>query len=65
METRTHKATGEALRVPPRNRRKQGRLYNRSTGKATEDARVAEGSVVVVKRGNARGAKGPYCLELF
>jgi hypothetical protein len=36
-------------------------LYNRSPGKSTEDARVAEGSVVVVKRDNARGAKGPYC----
>jgi hypothetical protein len=39
----------------------QGRSYNRSPGKATEDERVAEGSVVAVKRGNARGAKGPYC----
>ena len=61
MGTRTRQATGETLRVPPRNRRKQGRLYNRSTGKSTEDARGTEGSVVVVKRGNARGAKGPYC----
>jgi len=65
METRTREATGETLRVPPRNRRKQGRLYNRSTGKATEDAREADGSVVAMKRGNACGAKGPCCVELF
>ena len=31
-------------------------------GKSTEDARVAEGSVGVMTRGNACGAKGPYCL---
>ena len=39
----------------------QGRSYNRHPGKSTEDERVAEGSVVAVKRGNACGAKGPYC----
>jgi hypothetical protein len=60
METRTREATGETLRVPPRNRRKQGRVYNRTTGKSPEDARGTEGAVVVPKRGNARGAKGPY-----
>ena len=30
-------------------------------GSQPKTQRVAEGSVVVVKRGNARGAKGPYC----
>jgi len=51
-------------RSPPRPIAKSvepGRSYNRSPGKATEDERVAEGSVVVVKRGKARGAKGPSC----
>jgi len=50
-------------RDPPRPAAKsaeQGRLSNRTTGKSTEDARGTEGSVVVVKRGKARGAKGPY-----
>jgi hypothetical protein len=65
MGTRTREATGETLRVPPRNRRKQGRLYHRSTGKSTEGARGADGSVVALKRGQACGAKGPYGLERF
>jgi hypothetical protein len=61
MGTRTRQATGEALLIPPGNRRsKVGRITN--NGKSTEDERVAEGSVVVAKRGNACGAKGPYCL---
>jgi hypothetical protein len=32
------------------------------TGKAVDDERVAEGPVVAVKRGNARGAKRPCCV---
>jgi hypothetical protein len=35
-------------------------LITRDTGKWTEDGRVAEGPVRAMKRGNARGAKGPY-----
>jgi hypothetical protein len=33
-----------------------------STGKSIEDERVAVGSVIAMKRGNARGAKRPCCL---
>jgi hypothetical protein len=65
MGTRTREATGETLRVPPRKRRKQGRLSNRSTGKSPEDARETEGSVGAKKRGSARGAQGPSCVEFL
>jgi hypothetical protein len=59
--TRTCRATGEAVLVPPRNRRsKVGRITG-SPGKSTEDETVAAGSVVAMKRSNARGAKGPCC----
>jgi hypothetical protein len=54
MATRTRRATGEALLIPSRNgRRKVGRI-TREAGKSVEDERVAEGSVVARKRGNAR-----------
>ena len=59
--TRTRRATGEALLVPAR---KGGSWVGRitgSTGKSADDERVAEGPVVALKRGNARGAKGPCC----
>ena len=59
--TRTHRATGEALLVPTR---KGGSWVSRitgSTGKSADDERVTEGSVVALKRSNARGAKGPCC----
>ena len=59
--TRIHRATGEALLVPAR---KGGSWVGRitgSTGKSADDERVADGPVVAVKRGNARGAKGPCC----
>src|SRR5204863_1376410 len=58
---RTHRATGEALLVPAR---KGGSWVGRitgSTGKSADDERVADGPVVAVRRGNARGAKGPCC----
>lgn len=59
--TRICRATGEARLVPWRNpRSKVGRITVHS-GKATEGQRVAAGFVVAVKRGNARGAKEPYC----
>jgi hypothetical protein len=59
--TRTRRATGEALLVPPRNRRsKVGRITG-APGKSADDERVAEGPAVATKRGNARGAKGPCC----
>ena len=59
--TRAHRATGEALLVPTR---KGGSWVSRitgSTGKSADDERVAEGPVVALRRGNARGAKGPCC----
>ena len=52
-------------RSPPRPGAKsseQGRPYNRYTGKWAEGERVADGSAVARKPGNAGGAKGPYCL---
>jgi RNA-directed DNA polymerase len=61
--TRACRATGEALLVPVRNRRsKVGRITGQ-TGKSAEDERVAAGSVVAMKRGNAREAKGPCHLQ--
>ena len=59
--TRTCRATGEALLVPSRNRRSQVGRITGGPGKSAEDERVEDGSVVATKRGNARGAKGPYC----
>ena len=59
--TRTRRATGEALLVPSRKRRSQVGRITGEPGKSAEDERVEDGSVVATKRGNARGAKGPYC----
>ncbi len=61
MVTRTCWATGETLLVPVRNERsKVGRITG-DTGKRTEDERESDGSMVAMKRGNARGAKRPCC----
>ena len=60
MMARTHHATGEALAAPVEKSPEQGRSYNRYTGKWTEGGRVAEGPVVALMRGNARGAKRPH-----
>ena len=62
MVTRTCQATGEALLIPMRNHRSQVGRITGDTGKAVEDERASEGSEVVMKRGNVRGAKGPCCL---
>ena len=52
-ETRTREATGEALLLPRRNgRSKVGRITG-DPGKAVEEERVAEGSVVAKTQGNA------------
>jgi hypothetical protein len=59
--TRTCRATGEALLVPPRKRRSLVGRITGAPGKSAEDERVEDGSVVARKRGNARGAKGPCC----
>src|SRR5215467_7299931 len=53
--TRTRRATGEALLVPPRNRRSKVGPITGDPGKWAEDDRVAEGSA---------GAKGPCCSAL-
>src|SRR5437899_7283926 len=61
--TRTCRATGEALLVPTRNRwSKVGRITG-DPGKSAEDERVADGSVLAMKRSNVRGAKGPCHLQ--
>src|SRR5437762_12431224 len=59
--TRTRRATGEALLVPPGNRRKRVGPITSAPGKWADDERVADGPVVAEKRGKARGAKGPCC----
>ncbi len=58
--TRTRKATGEALHVPWRNPWSKSAPITDDIGKWSEDVRVADGSVLAVKPGNAGGAKGPY-----
>jgi hypothetical protein len=60
--TRTRPATGEALLVPPRKRRKRVGPITSDPGKWADDERGAEGPGVATRRGNARGAKGPCCL---
>jgi hypothetical protein len=59
---RTCRATGEALLVPERNHRSKVDRITGTTGKTIEGERVADGSVVAMKRSNVRGAKGPCCL---
>jgi hypothetical protein len=58
--TRTCEATGEALHAPWRNPWSKTVPITDDTGKWNGGVRVADGSVVVVKPGNAGGAKGPY-----
>ena len=60
--TRTRRATGEALLVPPGKRRSQVRPITSAPGKWVEGERVEDGLVVARKRGNARGAKEPHWL---
>jgi hypothetical protein len=60
--TRTYRVTGEALLVPVRNHRSKVDRITGSTGKSIEGERVADGSVVAMKRSNVRGARGPFCL---
>jgi hypothetical protein len=59
--TRTRPAPGEALLVPPGNRRSWVGRITGAPGKAADDERVADGPVRARRRGNARGAKGPCC----
>jgi hypothetical protein len=60
--TRAQRATGEALLVPSRNRRKRVSPITSAPGKWADGERVADGPGVARKRGNARGAMGPCCL---
>ena len=62
--TRTCRATGETVLVPPEKSAEPGRSYNRETGKSAEDETVAAGLAVAMKRGNARGAKEPCCTDV-
>jgi hypothetical protein len=63
---RTHekdiKATGETLLVPQQKWAEAGSRITGNTGKSAEDERESEGSTVVEKRSNVRGAKRPCCL---
>ena len=59
---RACQATGEALLAPVRNRRSKVGPITGEPGKWVEGERVADGSVLAVKLGNAGGAKGPCCL---
>ena len=59
--TRAHRAPGETLLVPWRNRRsKVGRITG-DPGKAAEGERAEDGPVVAMRRSNVRGARGPCC----
>src|SRR2546422_9308271 len=55
---RTRQATGEALLVPPRNRRSWVGRITGSPGKAADGERVADGPAEAMRRGKGRGAKG-------
>jgi hypothetical protein len=57
-------ATGEALLVPPRNRRSRVGRITGAPGKSADDERVADGPEVARRRGNARGATGPCCSAM-
>ena len=52
-------------RNPPRPVEKwaeQGSRITGDTGKSVDGERDSAGSILAMKRGNARGAKGPCCL---
>lgn len=61
MVARTGQATGEALLAPGRNPWSKVGPITGDPGKWAEGERVAEGRVVAMRRGNARGAKAPCC----
>jgi hypothetical protein len=65
MAARMCRATGEALPIPGRDPRSmEGSITGEYSGNEPEGRRVADGSVVAVKVGNAPGAKGP-CRPQF
>lgn len=61
--TRACQATGETVLVPAGNRWSNVACITGKTGKAGEGETAAARPVVAVKRGNARGAKRPCCIE--
>lgn len=61
METRTHRATGEALLVPGKKGPEASRPYNRiKTGSGKKGERESEGIVVVKSTLKDGVAKDPY-----
>ena len=52
--------TGEVLPAPRRNSRNEVGPITVDTGKGPNGSRMAEWPVVVMRSGNADGAKGPY-----
>src|SRR2546422_11659474 len=56
--TRTHRATGEALLVPPRNQRRQVDRITGPPGKSAGGERGGGGAAVGAKRGKARRSDG-------
>ena len=58
--TRTRRATGEALLAPPRKRWSHVQAMTSDPGKWADGERVTDGPAVALKRGNVRGAMGPY-----
>ena len=62
--TRTRRATGEVLLVPPGNQRSQVGRITGAPGKSADDERMEDGLVLAKKRGNARGAKETYWLAM-
>ena len=61
--TRTCPATGETVLVPPGKWVEQVSRITGDPGKSAEDETAAARPAVATKRGNARGAKGPCCIE--
>jgi len=61
--TRTCPATGETVLVPPEKLVEQVSRITGDLGKSAEDETAAARLAVATKRGNARGAKGPCCIE--
>src|SRR5215467_15158663 len=55
--TRTRRVAGEASLAPVRNHRSKVDRITGQTGKSIEGERVADGSVVATKWGNAHGAR--------
>ena len=60
--TRTCRATGETVLVPPEKLVEQVSRITGDPGKSAEDETAAARLAVATKRGNARGAKGPCCI---